>query len=343
MWTPRAWWLGMVFLAIVLFIVSWAFLLFPKWITEPGWVASRRQRRLRHLSRVLEWAKEKRRRRRERKKRAKQKERRQRAEQNGVEGGGALSMFDPAFSSSPPAGDSRRLDTRRESNFSTGSSLSTDTVTPPYVNHNHSEGVYLAKGHDRRISNSTVCTTVPVTPLASRQSSVVEGIYQNGTSALDSSRYTSGVSNGSGSANGSANGHLAGPSVTDDNDSDDSFSDADPASSSVDNTHVYLNSNSNSNILSSIEEEPKSGELNELGGGFMPGSETESNSHRVSSEQYPDGSRGNRGVRFNEIGSNVADDLEDGGREEDDMSRASRLADPRRKNKTKLQAAFDGE
>ena len=75
-WEYRAWWLGFVLLAVVLFCVSGLFLVYPKWIVEPGWLTSSRQRHLRRLQLLLEWQKEERRRRREERKRLREKQRR---------------------------------------------------------------------------------------------------------------------------------------------------------------------------------------------------------------------------------------------------------------------------
>ena len=54
------------------------FLVYPKWLVEPGWVTVSRDRHLRRLQRLLDWQKEDRRRRREQRKRLREMQRRQR-------------------------------------------------------------------------------------------------------------------------------------------------------------------------------------------------------------------------------------------------------------------------
>lgn len=78
LWTTKAWWLGLVFFCFLLFVCSWIFLFFPKWISEPDWSSAEHRRRLRFLTKRLEQERELRRRRREerRKKRREQLKRR---------------------------------------------------------------------------------------------------------------------------------------------------------------------------------------------------------------------------------------------------------------------------
>jgi len=77
-WEYRAWWLGFVLLALAMCCVAGLFLVYPKWIVEPGWVITSRQRHVRRLQRLLDWHKEDRRRKREQRKRLREMERRRR-------------------------------------------------------------------------------------------------------------------------------------------------------------------------------------------------------------------------------------------------------------------------
>lgn len=74
-WTVRAWWLGFVFYSILLFLCSFFFLFFPKWITEPDWSVNARRRHLRHLARQIDHERALRKLRRERRKLQKQRRR----------------------------------------------------------------------------------------------------------------------------------------------------------------------------------------------------------------------------------------------------------------------------
>lgn len=67
-WTVRAWWLGFVFFSILLFLCSFFFLFFPKWITEPDWSVNARRRHLRQLAKRIDHERALRRLKRERRK-----------------------------------------------------------------------------------------------------------------------------------------------------------------------------------------------------------------------------------------------------------------------------------
>lgn len=133
----------MVVFAVILFILCWVFLFFPKWITEPRWVIARRERRFRHLLKVLDWAKERRKRKREQKKLDKQKQRRRQQRRGSTE----LTTDDVV--------DFDLLNVRRNSDVS-----STSTVFPPDMT-----TAVIANGqHGRTVSNSTTYTNVADAP-----------------------------------------------------------------------------------------------------------------------------------------------------------------------------------
>jgi len=75
-WEYRAWWLGFVLLAVAMCCVAGLFLVYPKWIVEPEWVSTSRQRHIRRLQRLLDWHKEERRQRREQRKKVREMQRR---------------------------------------------------------------------------------------------------------------------------------------------------------------------------------------------------------------------------------------------------------------------------
>ena len=56
----RAWWLGTVLISILLFLIAWPFLVFPKWIIEPGWVVSERQEIINEYKKTINYLKNKR-------------------------------------------------------------------------------------------------------------------------------------------------------------------------------------------------------------------------------------------------------------------------------------------
>lgn len=55
----RAWWLGTVVLSIIFFILSWFFLIFPKWIVEPNWVVAERYENIKAYKQLIAYVKEK--------------------------------------------------------------------------------------------------------------------------------------------------------------------------------------------------------------------------------------------------------------------------------------------
>lgn len=78
----------MVIFSCILFLISWIFLFFPKWIVEPSWSIARRHARLARLTKLLDAAKRDRQKRREQMKRDKQ---RQKRDRNAGANGGASS------------------------------------------------------------------------------------------------------------------------------------------------------------------------------------------------------------------------------------------------------------